>query len=127
MTDEVSVSKDEDNQRPIPSSWRGTLCDVVEAFKEGDFNLSRGVSGVGRITTETAADIARNIEDYGVHLASLPEQSWDTSVCQWMGEYWDALVDLFTEEEGASDLVLAVRVFENGEKYAFDIQSVYVP
>jgi hypothetical protein len=57
----------------------------------------------------------------------LPEETWKTSACQWMRGYWDVLVDLFTVEEGASDLALAVRVYEEGSAYAFDIQSVHVP
>jgi hypothetical protein len=60
-------------------------------------------------------------------LTSLPEATWETSACQWTGEYWDVLVDLFTIEEGASDLALAVRVYEDGSGYSFEIQSVHVP
>ena len=36
-------------------------------------------------------------------------------------------VDLYTEEEDASDLVLHVRVAEEGEGYAFEVHLVYVP
>jgi hypothetical protein len=44
-----------------------------------------------------------------------------------MRGYWDVLVDLFTVEEGASDLVLAVGVYEKGSAYIFEVQSVHVP
>lgn len=71
--------------------------------------------------------IAANINEYGAHLSKLPAEAWQTSVCQWMRSYWDALVDLFTIEEGASDLVLAVRIYEQDSTYSFEIQSVYVP
>lgn len=71
--------------------------------------------------------MARNVDAYGARLASLPEEAWNTSVCQWMVGYWDVLVDLFTIDEGLSDLVLAVRVYEDGVGYSFKIQSVYVP
>jgi len=44
-----------------------------------------------------------------------------------MGGYWDALVDLFTEEEGRSDLVLSLHVREGGGEYLFEVMSVHVP
>ena len=60
-------------------------------------------------------------------LAGLPEEVWLTSACQWMREYWDVLVDLYTVEEGVSELALALRVFENGSSCEFQVQSVRVP
>ena len=127
MNEIIAVTKDENGQRPIPSVWRPALVDIVDAFKDADFGLARGIAGVGAIPVERAARIAKNIENYGARLTSLPEESWQTSVCQWMLDYWDVLVDLFTVEEGASDLVLALRVFEHGEDYIFEVQSVHVP
>jgi hypothetical protein len=127
MSGPVSVLKDEHRQRPIPSLWRNTLSDIAEALKEGDFSLEREVAGVRPISTEDATRIASNIKSYGARLTSLPATTWETSACQWTTEYWDVLVDLFTVEEGASDLVLAVRVYEDGSGYSFEIQSVHVP
>jgi hypothetical protein len=127
MSNTTPVLKDEKAQQPVPSAWRSTLVFVVEAFKEGDFTLRNGISGVRAISLYDAKLITDNIKDYGAQLVSLPEKAWETSVCQWMQGYWVVLVDLFTAEEGASDLVLSVRVYEENGTYAFDIQSVYVP
>ncbi|MEF9388525.1 hypothetical protein V4890_23325 [Ralstonia solanacearum species complex bacterium KE056] len=127
MNEKIDVFKDEDSQRPIPFVWRHTFCEIVEAFKDGDFRISRGVVGVRNVSEQDAARMAKNIKDYGAHLISLPEEAWETSACQWMRSYWDVLIDLFTAEEGASDLALAVRVFEDGAAYSFEIQSLYVP
>lgn len=127
MENEIQISKDEEKQRPIPSAWRQTIGEIVEAFKRGDFQLNSGVTGVRQLSLEDAERIARNIERYGAHLTSLPADTWETSVCQWMREYWDALIDLYTSEEGASDLVLSVRVYEAAEGYEFQVESVYVP
>ena len=90
----VPVLKDEDKQRPIPSLWRNTFSEIVEAFKEGDFCLERGVAGVRPISATKAARISSNIKSYGAQLTSLPEEAWNTSMCQWMQGYWDVLVDL---------------------------------
>ena len=127
MREEVLVLKDADNQRPVPSVWRSTLYDIVEALKDGDFSLARGVAGVRPIHAKNAIRIANNIRGYGARLASLQEDAWRTSACQWMRSYWDVLVDLSTVEEGASDLALDVRVYEEGSGYIFEVQSVHVP
>lgn len=127
MENEIKSSKDEEKQQPIPSAWRQTICEIVEAFKRGDFQLSNSVTGVRQLSLKDAERIERNIEKYGAHLTSLPADTWETSVCQWMRGYWNALIDLYTFEEGASDLALSVRVYEAVEGYEFQIESVYVP
>lgn len=127
MSSPISVLKDAHRQMPVPFVWRSTLSRIADAFGQGDFGLDRGIVGVRPISTKDSTRIASNIERYGARLTSLPEQTWETSACQWMGEYWDVLVDLFTVNEGASDLALVVRVYEDGSGYSFEIQSVHVP
>lgn len=123
----VPVVKDEDAQTAVPGAWRPTLAAIVDAFREGDFELARGLQNVSPIAPEDAERISENIADYGGELLALPEERWQTSVCQWMNGYWHVLVDLYTEEEGASDLVLDVRVREHGAGYLFEVYLVYVP
>lgn len=126
MSHEIPVLKDEEQQQPIPSAWRQTFGEIVEAFREGNFQL-KGIVGVRPLSSDDAERIAGNIESYGALLTSLPEGTWETSVCQWMRGYWDALIDLYTVEEGASDLVLSVRVYEASQGYDFQAESVHVP
>ncbi|MCC4596065.1 hypothetical protein NRY95_15825 [Xanthomonas campestris pv. phormiicola] len=126
MNKETQVLKDEENQQAIPLLWRRPLQEIVEALKQENFQLA-GIREARRLSPSDAQRIARNIENYGAHLRSLPEEAWQTSVCQWMREYWDALIDLYTLEEGVSDLVLSVRVYEIPDGYEFDVQSVHVP
>lgn len=116
-----------DRQAPVPAIWRPALAAIVGAFREGDFELARGIPEVGPVSPEDARKIADNIEDYGATLASLPDDAWETSVSQWMDGYWHVLVDLYTEDEGASDLALDVRVREHGAGYRFEVHLVYVP
>jgi hypothetical protein len=127
MKNVVPVEKDPDNQRQIPSAWRTTLSAIVNAIRDSDFQLARGIAGVPPVADRTAKAIKENIEDYGARLTTLPDETWETSACQWMGSYWDVLVDLFTEEEGASDLVLSVRVREAGTGFSYDVLSIHVP
>ncbi len=126
MSAPVPILKDEDNEQPVPFEWRRKLEEIVKAFTDGNFNL-RGLTGVGLLDDATAAGIAQNISDYGCALAPLPDASWDTSVCIWLLGYWEVLVDLFTVEEGRSDLVLHVHVFEEMSGFVFNVHVVYVP
>jgi len=126
--DAEPVSKDEHRQTPVPTVWRNTLTQIVSAFARGDYTLTRGIDGVLPVSNELALNIANNIRGYGCgELTELPDGAWRTSVCHWMDGFWDVLVDLYTIEEGASDLVLAVRVREEISRYSFDIRLVYVP
>lgn len=127
MNEIIPISKDEHNQGPIPTAWRRVFVDIVEGLKEGDFDRVRRVEGIRPISAKVATRIVDNIKRYGAQLTSLPEETWQTSACQWMIGYWDALVDLYTVEEGASDLALVVRVYEEGQAFAFEILSVHVP
>ena len=92
-----------------------------------DYPWSVGVPGVSPVPLETAEHIEKYIQNYGEELVELPEETWDSSVCIWMGDRWDALVDLWTSSEGRSDLVLSLRVSEAGSGFHFDVYMVYVP
>lgn len=127
MNIETPVLKDEEAQQPIPSAWRQTICEIVDALKDGDFQLARNIPGVRQLTKEDAERIEKSIAKYGAQLISLPEDAWQMAACQWMDGYWDALVDLYTAEEGSSDLALSIRVYEAKDGYDFHVQSVHVP
>jgi hypothetical protein len=124
---EVVAVKDESKQQPIPTSWRPVLTQVISALKCGHYSLKAGVPEVERPSIETAEQIQGSIAAYGATLVELPEESWESSVCMWYGTHWDALIDLWTEEEGRSDLVLSARISEKSNGYFFKIHMVYVP
>lgn len=122
-----AVEKNADHQIAIPKAWRSTLAAIVQALVEADFELTRGVASVQPVPKDLANHLRDSIRAYGCQLISLPELSWNTSVCQWMGSHWELMVDLYSREEGASDLVLSVRAFEAPTGHAFEILSVHVP
>lgn len=126
MNESVPILKDEEREHPVPSQWRPRLRDIASALKDGNYSLE-GLADVEPLDAATAAGIAGNIEDYGCALTSLSEESWATSVCQWQLDYWEVLVDLFTVEEGRSDLVLHVKIVEKSAGYLFKVHLVYVP
>ena len=127
MTEHIPVIKCEDQELPVPTEWRKPLTDIVACLASGEFSK---LSSLPAVTLEGGwgwQDIETYIRDYGCKLTSLPEESWRTSIYLWMGGYWEVLVDLFTVEEGCSDLVLFVRVHPREGSYTFQISSVHVP
>ncbi len=116
---------DESEQRPIPTHWRQTFREVVAAFVAADYRL-REIPGVEPVSTETATQIQRYIRDYGATLTSLPDETWESSVCIWTGSHWDTLIDLWTQEEGRSDLVLHAHVTD-APVFSVKVYLVYVP
>ncbi|MCE9575998.1 MAG: hypothetical protein K8W52_22795 [Deltaproteobacteria bacterium] len=101
--------------------------DIVKAFAEGDYDLARGIPRVTQPSKATADHARAYVEDYGETLAELPEETWRSSVSQWMGNHWEVLVDLWTLESGRSDLVLHLLVREDADGFRFEIHLLYVP
>ena len=100
---------------------------MVHAIAKGELAELNAVPSVRPVSGSLFQAILENIRDYGAQLTELPDATWESSVCQWMEGHWEVLVDLFSEEEGPSDLVLDVRVHETLSDYAFEIHLVYVP
>jgi len=122
----IQVSKNE-QQGPVPSCWRSGIAQIVDAFVRHDYALAAGVHGVAPVSADTATHIRDYIQDYGAALVSLPDETWASSVCIWNGVGWDVLVDLWTQEEGPSDLVLEVKVSQEHDGYMLQVYMVYVP
>lgn len=124
---EIVVEQNEEEELPIPHVWRPTFKAIVSAFVKQDYSLSAGVKGVNPVSTSTSDQIQEYIKDYGEELIELPIEAWDTSVYIWDGNYWNVLIDLFTKEEGLSDLALNAEVREIDKEYIVDVKLVYVP
>ena len=112
---------------PVAAEWRPVLSEIVGAFARGDYSLTQPIKGLDAVPHNVAEQIRGYIADYGATLVELPTDSWETSCAQWMGNHWDVLVDLWTKEEGRSDLVLGVKVTELAGEPRFTILLVYVP
>ena len=127
MTQNIPVPYDSEFQSPIPSIWRDCIIQIVEAFKDKDFGRLNTLPSVQCIDLAYAEEIAENIDAYGAHLISLAEESWHTSVCIYMeNESWKAIIDLFTVEEGRSDLILDLFIVKKENQFIFQINNIYV-
>ena len=119
---------DTDEQQGIALVWRPVLKDIVRALVEGDYELHSCDSRVKRPSEGTAEQLKLSVDDYGdVSLTELPDETWKSSVSIWAGTYWGALVDLWTAEEGRSDLVLSVEIRRNEGSYLFEVYAIMVP
>lgn len=127
MINEPPAIKDEFKAHPIAGAWRSVLCEIVHCFVAGDFGLAKGVAGVEPLSADLAGRMAAYVANYGATLLDLPPETWETSVAQWYGTHWGILVDLWTLEEGRSDLVLDARVVESEDGPRFSVHLVYVP
>jgi hypothetical protein len=127
MVTEILAIKDEENELPIPTLWRAIFCDVIKSFVAQDYKVSSGVTGVTPVSDDTAKHIKDYIEDYGGILLELSKETWESSICIWMGYHWDVLIDLRTVAEGRSDLVLKAQVSESRDSFVYFIEMVYVP
>jgi len=111
-------------QQPVPEHWRQTLTQIADAIASGDLGGLADVPGVEPVSEASAAQIIGYVSGYPATLMRLPVESWDTSVCIFNGSEWEVLVDLWTKEEGRSDLVLHAYV---GQGNLVRIHAVYVP
>lgn len=117
----------DDDEHSIPELWRPKFEEIAAAFAAGDFQLCQArIDGVEPVDRETSDFIAANVAAYGDSLASLDEATWDRSVYRWMGDYWQVLVDLSTQNEQVSDLTLHAKVYE-ADCSRLKIDLVHVP
>lgn len=124
---EASIEKNEETERPVPTAWRPVFSKIVDALVNRDYSLSSDIHGVASVSHDTACQIREYINDYGEDLVPLPSATWDSSVCIWSGNHWEVLVDLWTINEGRSDLALGAQVWESEDGYMIDVTMVYVP
>ena len=127
MEAEDQPRKDGEMERPIPTVWRPIFRQIVQSFVTHDYYVKSRPHEVSPIDAATAKQIREYIDDYGEKLIELPEGAWESSVCIWMEDHWDVLIDLWSEAEGRSDLVLSATVSESSEGYIFNVYMVYVP
>ncbi|WP_327009777.1 hypothetical protein OHA72_22630 [Dactylosporangium sp. NBC_01737] len=120
--------KDEHVESAVPEVWRPTLRAIVDSLRRRDIVLAAGLPGVDPVSNADTQRYLQAVDDYGhATLTRLPDEAWRTSVARWYGDRWKCLVDLWTEQDGRSDLVLDVDVFDNAPDYQFRVHLVYVP
>ncbi|OEY95090.1 hypothetical protein BJD20_17005 [Acinetobacter proteolyticus] len=128
MNDNLKFLYDEGPQA-IPSIWRNTIFEIVEAFKNHDIGYYNQIKGIVSIDTNNFEEIISDINTYGEFLISLPDQTWESSQCIWKGDScWHIFIDLYTISEGKSDLILFLTVeIDKNNNFSFYVNNFYVP
>ena len=120
----TELKKIEGKEQPVPDSWRSALKQIADAFAYG--HLPAG-DGIRSIDAEIVEINFGNIRAYPDPTGPLRDESWGTSMCVWMQDHWEVLVDLSTVDGQPSDLVLHAKVFELGGGVEIEPGLIYVP
>lgn len=119
----------DDPVRPIPNRWRPMLAGIVERLVSKDY-AGLTADGLVSYSNDPADDsIGRWIEDYPATLVPLPEEAWEHGEC---GRFtddpdaWWVVLDLWTAEEGRSDLSLEATVRESDDRVTVSVDYVHV-
>ena len=123
----ILPTKDKNREHPIPHEWRATLTEIANCVVRDDYSSLQSLPFVAPPSAKDAKRIRGNVASYGETFAHLHEDTWQSSVSQRHGTYWELLIDLWTVESGRSDLVLFVHVFESSDGFRFEIDDVHVP
>ncbi len=128
MATAVEIERNEDEEGPVPTVWRSTLARMVDALCVHDYKFEQAIEGVPTPADGRDEQMQSYIARYGQKLVPLPPETWATS-CYIYGGYdrWSLIVDLYTVDEGRSDLILEVDVIEADGGYSFVNPLVYVP
>jgi hypothetical protein len=118
-----------ESRTPVPDRWRPVLASIVHRLVLGDY---AGMAADGLISYSndpTDASIGRWIKEYPAHLVDLPADAWaysehgpDINV---PGSWW-VIVDLWTAEEGHSDLSMEATVWDDGVDVVVKVRNVHV-
>ena len=105
-----------------------TLARVGELAVAGDYEALERLTKGRRLAAE---ELREAVNDYGRRLVSPPEGGWTgRSIVEIEGaepESWSVYVDLWTVEEGRSDLTLELTIRETaGDLYDVEIENLHV-
>ncbi|MDT9591755.1 hypothetical protein RDV89_01655 [Nocardioides zeae] len=121
------MNLDDDDERPVPEAWRSAISELVECLVVRDKSLVSSIPQVEPISWDTWNACLSYMKEYGGTLVTLPQAAWLTSVAIRYDEEWRCLVDLWTSEEGQSDLVLDIRVIDFPDRFEIAVHAIYVP
>lgn len=105
-----------------------TLVRVGQLLVAGDYEeLARQTNGL-RLTAD---EMRRAVLDYGRRIVPPPQGAWNArSMVELEGatpEAWSVYVDLWTAEEGYSDLTLELTLRESGQDtYSIEVDNLHV-
>jgi hypothetical protein len=110
----------------IPSALIASLRDLVNQLIAGNYI---GLEADGRIGRLTAEEVAKAIERYGAKLVEIPEEAYNSAeVYELEGQEgaWAIDLNLWTQDEGQSDLTLSVTAYATPKGVVIEIDDIHV-
>lgn len=112
---------------PVPERWRPLVGWLVHRLAEGEYAGLAHDGFVSRIDDPEDAGIGLWIERYPATLVDLPGEAWAFSDHWAIDEgVWAVVVELWTAEEGHSDLSMEATVWDDGTEIIVKIDGVHV-
>lgn len=105
------------------------LGSIVHRLVIGDYASLAADGLVSSTTDPTDSSIGRWIEDYPARLVDPPAEAWAFSEHgprTGVPHSWWVIVDLWTAEEGRSDLSMEATVWDDGASVVVKIDNVHV-
>lgn len=117
----------EEGLRAVPERWRPVVAGVVRRLAAGDF---AGLVRDGVAPTREGPDdlgFEHWLVEYPATLVDLPDEAWPFTDHEPTdeAEVWDVSVDLWTAEEGRSDLTLEGQVRDDGSAVTLRIERIH--
>jgi hypothetical protein len=117
-----------DGHEAVPDRFRPSISAVVDRLAAKDYE------GLKRDGTDPYpdADLSMWIRDYGgsgATIVSLPDEAWDVATALELADQpgtWHVVVDLWTEEEGHSDLSMEALVIETDDGPVVRVHDIHV-
>lgn len=113
---------------PFPERWRPIVTEVVHRLVLGDYAGLYRDGFISPNSDPAEGGVGYWIEDYPATLVDLPPEAW--LHCGWIlmadGTHWAILVDLWTAEEGRSDLTMEAKLWDDGSTVSVVIDDVHV-
>jgi hypothetical protein len=114
--------------QPVPERFRPVIATVVARLADGDYE---GIRRDGFVRdSDDKSDFAMYVREYPAALVPLPQEAWlpDLAFAQPLddGSGWYFLVDLWTREEGRSDLTLEGTLHDAPDGPRLLIDNIHV-
>jgi hypothetical protein len=112
----------------VPSFMRPLIAEIVEELVAGRYEALEQDGRAGRVT---ASELRSTLEDYPATLVPLPDEAFAIGGDAYPIDgrsppEWAVDQDLWTREEGRSDLTLQLHVQCEKEKYRVEITDLHV-
>ena len=111
---------------PLPPELKSAIVDLVSDIVAGRY---AEIASGGRIGRLTADELAEAVRLYGRTLIPLPDDAWSFVHVYPINGDARALsldVEMFTIEEGRSDLTLSLSARRDGDRWTIGIDDLHV-